>query len=348
MADFSEPLHRDEVIKAIERRNPVRVPMILAKWWGHGLPEQYGDQLKRFDCYPEDVAWLWTTNPVDPEQMNLSWEWDTNVARDAMCVIDDWAKLDEFIGKLPRADHDDRWALLEDLAATAHANERYLMFAFWNFFFERPWMLRGMANLMVDYYTHPEEISRLHDAMCGVYIDYIERAHALLQPNGFWTSDDLGHQTGPMMGLETFQSLLLPYYRRVGARLKELGLHFWLHSCGNNTSFLPDLIDAGVTVFHPVQKHTMDEPSVADTFGDQLTFLAGLDVQHTLVEGSPEEVRQEVRFLIDTFDRPGGGMCIAAGNGIVGGTPIENIEAFLDEALSYGQRHRAICSLNRK
>jgi hypothetical protein len=51
-------------------------------------------------------------------------------------------------------------------------------------------------------------------------------------------------------------------------------------------------------------------------------------------------VRGEVRFLINTFDRPDGGLCIAAGNGIVAGTPFENIEAFLDETIAYGTRHR--------
>ena len=34
-------------------------------------------------------------------------------------------------------------------------------------------------------------------------------------------------------------------------------------------------------------------------------------------------------------------MCIAAGNGIVSGTPFENIDAFLDEAVRYGTEHRA-------
>lgn len=340
MNEVFEPLPREEVYKAIERRGPSRIPMILAKWWGHGLPDQYGTQLDRFDRFPEDVVWLWTTNPVDPSVMNLSWQWDTNVAKDAVCVIDDWNKLDEFIAKLPVAQNDRRWGELEKIASVAKSEDRYLMFAHWNFFFERPWMLRGMANLMLDYYTHPDEIQKLHGAMCSVYIDYIETAARLLDPDGYWTSDDLGHQTGPMMGLPTFRELLLPFYRSVGARLEDLGMHFWLHSCGDNTSYLPDLIEAGVTVFHPVQKHTMDEAGVAGRFGDRLTFLAGLDVQHTLVEGSPDDVRREVRFLIDTFDRRDGGMCIAAGNGIVGGTPIENIEAFLDEAVTYGRYHR--------
>jgi hypothetical protein len=43
---------------------------------------------------------------------------------------------------------------------------------------------------------------------------------------------------------------------------------------------------------------------------------------------------------VDTFDGPGGGMCLAAGNGIVAGTPLENIEAFLDEGVRYGLLHR--------
>jgi uroporphyrinogen decarboxylase len=85
----------------------------------------------------------------------------------------------------------------------------------------------------------------------------------------------------------------------------------------------------------------MDEKSVASDFGGRISFLAGIDVQHTLQEKNPDGVREEVRFLIDTFDRPEGGLCLAAGNGIVRGTPINNISAFLDEALRYGAEHRA-------
>ena len=40
-----EPLPKEEVVKAIERRRPCRIPLILAKWWGEGLGEQYGARL---------------------------------------------------------------------------------------------------------------------------------------------------------------------------------------------------------------------------------------------------------------------------------------------------------------
>jgi len=340
-----QPLPREEVVKAVEREKPTRIPLIRAKWWGEGLEDHFGPKLDRFDRYPEDVAWVQLPNPVDPDRMELSWEWDVETgAKDSVCVIDDWSKLDEFIEKLPRAEEDSRFEEMKNRAEEARRSDRYLMFGWWNLFFERPWMLRGMQTLMLDFHRAKEELHRLYSAMCETYISYIERGAELLNPDGFWTSDDLGQQTGPMMSPETFEELLYPYYAKVGEALERTDMHFWLHSCGDNTPLLPYLIEAGVDVFHPVQKGTMDEREVAKEFGDSLAFLAGIDVQHALQEKDPAGVREEVRFLIDTFDREDGGMCLAAGNGILPGTPLENIEAFLNEALIYGSEHRRAVS----
>lgn len=332
---------RDDVIRAITRKSPSRIPLVRAKWWGEGLADQYGEKLNELNRYPEDVVWFFTGNPVAPHKMDLPWEWRTGGAHDSACVIDDWAKLDDFIERLPDPANDPVFEGLAEAVTKAKAGDRYTIFGWWNLFFEKPWSLRGMENLMCDYYTEPDNIHKLHSAMCDTYCSYIKMANELLNPDGFWASDDLGHQTGPMMSPEIFHDLLFPYYKRVGDSLKDSQMHFWLHSCGDNTLLLPDLVDSGLTVFHPVQKHTMDEVRVAAEFGDKLTFLAGIDVQHTLQEKDPAGVREEVRFIIDTFDRQDGGMCIAAGNGIVSGTPFENIEAYLDEAVTYGQKHRS-------
>ena len=197
-----------------------------------------------------------------------------------------------------------------------------------------------MRTLLMDYYLQPDAVHRLHEALCNFYLGYLRRAVRELHPDGFWTSDDLGHQKQLFMAPKMFRELLKPYYMHIGNFLHENNLHWWLHSCGNNTIILDDLVQAGVDVFHPVQKGTMNEAETARKYGDALTFLAGVDVQHILQEADPAGVRKEVRNLIDTFDRADGGMCIAAGNGIVAGTPFENIEAFLDEAVRYGINHR--------
>ncbi len=335
------PLPRAEVIKAVERRSPSRIPLVRARWWGEGLHTQYGDRLHELERrYPEDVVELTIPNPGKSHLDRLSWSWQEGSGHDNTIVIDDWSRLDEYLAVLPDpADHD--WSELEARTAAARAADRYVISGWWNLFFELPWMLRGMENLLCDYYEHQDEIHRLNDGLCSCYERWIAALQEHLQPDGFWTSDDLGHQSQPMMSPATFHACLFPYYQRIGSACHEAGMHLWLHSCGNNTPLLSDLIAAGVDVFHPVQKHCMDEATVAETYGGQLCWLAGIDVQHILQEQDPAGVRAEVRYLIDTFDSNAGGMCIAAGNGIVAGTPFANIEAFLDEALSYGTAHRA-------
>ena len=338
-----EPLPKGEVIKAVERKGPRRIPLVMAKWWGEGLGEQYGERLSEFDRYPHDVA-MAMIGPLDVAQMGLSWRDPESAAarkaHDAGGVLPDWSYLDEFIEKMPDPEAPGLLDPLCEGAEEAHRLGRYLLFGWWGLFFERPWGLRGMENVMLDYYIHPEEVHRLHDALCTLYEGLILRAARELGPDGFWTSDDLGNQRQLMMKPDHFREFLKPYYARIGRVCRELDVHFWLHSCGNMTEILPDLIEAGLHVFHPVQKHTMDEKTVAEAFGDRLTFLAGFDVQHILQEGSTDDVRLEVRDLIDMFDREDGGMCLAAGNGIVAGTPFENIDAFLDEAVRYGAAHR--------
>ncbi len=341
--DAIAPLTRDEVAAAIERRRPPRVPLVLARWWGEGLVEQYGDRLRRFDAVPNDAAML-LVDLFEPDRLALPW-YDPSAhsgeALDSVTVLSDWGRLGELVDHLPRPA--DCGALVEDLsvrARAARASGRYVLFGWWRLFFERPWQLRGMTNLMMDYFDRPDDVHRLHAALCHAYVAWIEAASDAFRPDGFWTSDDLGNQRQLMMSPAQFREFLLPYYHRVGAACRRAGMHFWLHSCGNNTEILGDLADAGLHVFHPVQKHTMDDAAVAARHGDRLTFLVGFDVQQTLRQGTPPDVRAEVRRLVDTFDRPDGGMCMAAGNGIVAGTPFENIEAFLDEAVRYGFAHR--------
>jgi len=256
------PLPRADVIKALERGRPSRIPLIRAKWWGEGLHEQYGERLHEFDRYPEDAIMLWIW-PLDIRTMGLSWEISLSGAHDSRAVIDEWSKLDEFIEKMPDPETDPQFDLLAEQAEQIRAQDRYMLFGWWRLFFERPWAIRGMQNLLMDYYLEPENVHRLYEALCDLYCRYLKRAIRELRPDGFWTSDDLGHQTQLFMRPEIFREFLKPYYARVGAVLKEHGIHWWLHSCGNNTAILGDLIEVGLDVFHPVQKGTMDEVAVA-------------------------------------------------------------------------------------
>lgn len=167
------------------------------------------------------------------------------------------------------------------------------------------------------------------------YYKGIVDKYADLGFDGILTSDDLGHQTGPMMSPAVFEELYLPLYKEFIGYAHSKGLHVFLHSCGDNTKLMDFLIEAGLDVFHPIQAGCMNVKETAERFGNRISFLAGIDVQHLLPEGSEEEVRKGIRDMIDALYKPEGGLLLAAGNGIMPDTPLENIEAMLQEITCY-------------
>ena len=181
--DLYLPLPREEVIKAIERHGPIRIPMVQAHWWGEGLEEQYGKRLRELERYPEDAAFFgWTCSNYS--SWNLPWAIKNDRAQDARCVLESWDRLDEFIAHLPDPEKDTQFEDLKEQAEKAHRDGRYVLFACWRLFFERPWEIRGMRTLLMDYYLHPNEVHRLHEALCGLYLGYLRRAIRELHPDG--------------------------------------------------------------------------------------------------------------------------------------------------------------------
>lgn len=80
----------------------------------------------------------------------------------------------------------------------------------------------------------------------------------------------------------------------------------------------------------------MDEKAVAEKYGGKITFLYGIDVQHLVPMGTPKEIREEVRSAKKLFGREDGGLILAAANGIMPDTPLENIKALYEEV--FGDR----------
>ncbi|HNT35058.1 MAG TPA: uroporphyrinogen decarboxylase family protein [bacterium] len=341
-----EALPKEEVIKAVERRNPIRVPVSMARWWGEGLHEQYGDRLSAFDKYPDDCCRIWFPQPgTTPRGDGYYWRLDeehlrkSRMGHDAGAVTG-WEWLDAYESEIPNFEAPGLFDPFMPIVEEARKRNQYLILCWWGLFYEPIWGLRGMENLLMDYYLHPEEIHRLHKARLAFYEGLIRRAAEEIAPDAFQSSDDLGHQTQLMMNPTQFREFIKPYYTSLYRLSHKLGMHTWLHTCGNVTDIMCDLIESGLDVVHPIQKGAMDGEQIAKDWGDKISFWAGMDVQHALQEETPEGVRREVRWMIDTYDGHKGGLIIAAGNGIVAGTPFDNIEAFLDESYRYGTEHR--------
>ena len=237
---------------------------------------------------------------------------------------------------MPRADEPAIFKDIEKDLEDEKVKQKYKIGCFWRFMHERLWTIRGMENLMMDYYDSMDELKKLGCALLEYYKKLVDR-FAELGFDAIFTSDDLGHQTGPMMSPAIFDELFFPIYKEIIGYVHEKGMHFWLHTCGDNTRLLDSLIAAGLDVIHPIQKGCMDEVQVFEKYHNKITFLYGIDVQHLLPEGDPDDVKAEVRRIVDCFKNKNGGLIFAAGNGIMPDTPVENINAMLSAICEYGR-----------
>ena len=80
----------------------------------------------------------------------------------------------------------------------------------------------------------------------------------------------------------------------------------------------------------------MNEQVISEKFGNQICILAGVDVQYLMAFGTPEEVRDEIRFLKNTYRKPEGRFMLTMGNGSTPDWKMENLEALYEASYDGG------------
>jgi uroporphyrinogen decarboxylase len=119
-------------------------------------------------------------------------------------------------------------------------------------------------------------------------------------------------------------------YRRLCDEAHRSGLLVVFHSCGNVFEIIGDLIEAGVDVIDPLQPEVMDLAAVARDYGGSVAFCGGISDQRLGVQ-TPEQVRDEVRWLIDTLGAPfDNAYVLAPSNSLMPEIPIENLVALFE------------------
>jgi uroporphyrinogen decarboxylase len=91
-------------------------------------------------------------------------------------------------------------------------------------------------------------------------------------------------------------------------------------------------------ILNPIQVSAvgMDTANLKREFGKDLVFWGGgVETQHVLPHGTPDEVRAEVRHRLKDL-MPGGGFVFSAVHNIQGDVPTENLMAMWQTLRKYG------------
>ena len=115
--------------------------------------------------------------------------------------------------------------------------------------------------------------------------------------DGFFFGNDFGCQTGLVCGRGSSDAFVFPWFRRFVEQGYRHGYQVVVHSCGSVHPLIPRMIDAGVDCLHPLQARArdMEAERLARNFKGKLAFLGGIDAQELLTNGTPEQVRADVR-----------------------------------------------------
>jgi uroporphyrinogen decarboxylase len=211
----------------------------------------------------------------------------------------------------------------------------------WMPVFSRLAELMGMEKALTDMYLNRPVVEAALNSIDKFYTEFYQNMLSTCGNNLeiFGLGDDFAANTGLMFDPEIWRELFKPLYAKYIGMAKDYGLYTFMHSCGNITSVLPDLIEIGLDGWQTVQTHLPGQSPefIKKEFGKDITFIGAIDSTNILCSGNAEMVRTHVKKQLDILAKGGGYIC-APDHIILADVPSENIEALYDECAKYRRR----------
>jgi uroporphyrinogen decarboxylase len=196
--------------------------------------------------------------------------------------------------------------------------------------------LRGLTVSLMDPLLRPAFTHQLIRHVSDFFDEYhrrcFEAAPGLIDLTQ--VTDDFGSQQGLLIGPRTFDA----FYRQPMQRAIDLahayGIPVFHHDDGDLRPLLPCLVEMGIQILNPIQWRcgNWDLTALKEAFGERLCFHGGVDNQGTLPFGTPAQVRDEVRWLVQTLGSDRTGFILAPCHNIQPNTPLENVLAMYEAA----------------
>ena len=196
--------------------------------------------------------------------------------------------------------------------------------------------LMGYETLSLAIYEQPGLVEAMVERIKGVVLPVLRSLVQMERVIGVWLGDDLGFKTGTLISPRHLRQYVLPVQREMAEITHERGLPFLLHSCGNLSSIMEDLINevkidakhSFEDVIEPVERFSL-------LYGKRVAVIGGVDVD-LLCRGTEEQVRRRTREVLQSC-APGGGYILGSGNSIANYMPLRNFMAMVDEGWRFNK-----------
>ncbi len=230
----------------------------------------------------------------------------------------------------------------EEAKTLADQNEYAILATPWLLFpLERAFAMQGMDTFLRNLAARPDfatamlkKISEVCKALMGPFLDTLGENVDMIK-----IGDDLGTQQSLLMSPNMYREILKPihadYIQFIKTRTKA---NIFFHTDGDIFPLIDDFIEIGVDILNPIQTSAgkmADLSGLKKRFGKNIIFCGGIDTHRILPSGTTEEVREEVKRVMQLLGE-GGGYLVASVHTIMNDVPPENVLAMVDAVEEFG------------
>ncbi len=198
--------------------------------------------------------------------------------------------------------------------------------------FETAWYLTGLEKFLMDLMLETPYVEPLMDKIMHINTE-TGKELIRLGADIIWAGDDFGTQRGMVMAPDTWRKFFKPRIKHMFEEFRQVNQDIKIawHSCGSILPIIPDFIEIGLDILNPLQPlaRGMEPEFLKKNYGNDLSFFGGICVQELLPNGTPEQIKAEVKRRAQILGK-NGGYIIAPAHNIQDDTSVENILTFFE------------------
>ena len=338
---------RENLLKTIHFDHPDWIPMVFhvndSCWQHYDKHRLYGLITSHPRLFPNPAPFETFTDPVFPEfaRKNAAFvdpwgcTWQTNDNGIIGTVIDhplaSWDSFDSY--RAPDPEHTTHWSPI-DWKKAAEARSSVGFFKSLNsadighgHTFLKLIDIRGYENALLDMSDNDHRIRKLLEMIGDFNVGLVERYIERVGVELLGYAEDLGMEVGPMLSPTMFREYILPVYRRILQPSRDAGILIHMHSDGDLRTLADDLLNLGIHALN-LQDLVNGIDWIRDNLKGKVCIDLDIDRQKITVNGTPDEVRDLIRYEIRQLSDPAGGLMMIYG--LYPGVPMENVAALMD------------------
>lgn len=200
--------------------------------------------------------------------------------------------------------------------------------------FTLTWMLMGFNNFALKLVMDESLVAEVFERVATIQLKALETIFAMEHVAGVWAVDDIAFGTGPMISPAALQEHVFHWYRKVADCCHDQNRIFLMHSDGDLSVLMEDLIHVGVDVIHPIDPSCMNMVQAKKKWGERICLIGNVS-NELLRSASTQEIENRVKELLRDAG-PGGGYCLGSGNSVPSWAKFENYMAMRETGLNHG------------